>query len=40
MRLEYRGTVDLEGQVNARVEAQLLRDVWGVGPIISSLFWR
>ncbi len=39
MRLEYRGTVDLEGQVNARVEAQLLRDVWGVGPIISSLFW-
>ncbi len=39
MRLDYRGTVDLEGQVNARVEAELLRDVWGVGPIISSLFW-
>ena len=39
MRLDYRGIVDLQGQVNARVEAQLLRDVWGVGPIISSLFW-
>jgi hypothetical protein len=39
MRLEYRGTVDLQGQVNARVEAELLRDVWGVGPIISTVFW-
>ncbi len=39
MRLDYRGTVDLQGQINARVEAELLRDVWGLGPIISTVFW-
>src|SRR5207237_8650277 len=39
MRLDYRGAVDLQGQINARVEAELLRDVWGLGPIISTVFW-
>ena len=39
MRLEYRGTVDLEGHVNARVEAELLRDVWLLGPLVSTVFW-
>lgn len=39
MRLKYRGTVDLESHVNARVEAELLRDVWAVGPVVSALFW-
>jgi hypothetical protein len=37
MRLAYRGTVDLQGQVNARVDAELLRDVWGVGPVVSTV---
>jgi hypothetical protein len=39
MRLQYRGSVDLESQVNARVEAELLRDVWLVGPVVSTVFW-
>jgi hypothetical protein len=39
MRLQYRGAVDLEGKVNASVEAQVLRDVWLIGPIVSSVFW-
>ena len=39
MRMDYHGAVDLEGQVNARVEAQLLRDAWVVGSLISTVFW-
>jgi hypothetical protein len=37
MRLQYRGTVDLEGHVNARAEASLLRDAWLIGPAISMM---
>jgi hypothetical protein len=37
-RLQYSGTVDLRENVNARVTAQLLHNLWGVGPIISTLF--
>src|ERR1035441_7957904 len=39
MRLQYRGTVDFQGQVNARVEAGLLRDIWLVGPVVSTVLW-
>lgn len=39
MRLQYRGTVTLEGQTNARAEAELLRDMWLVGPLVSTVFW-
>jgi hypothetical protein len=39
MRLEYRGTVNLESQLNARVDAELLRDMWLVGPLVSTVFW-
>jgi hypothetical protein len=39
MRLQYRGTVDFQGQVNARTEAGLLRDMWLVGPIVSTVLW-
>ena len=39
MRLQYRGTLDFQGQVKARVEAGLLRDVWLVGPIVSTVLW-
>jgi hypothetical protein len=38
MRLAYRGTFDFHGNVNARVEARLLRDVWLVGPLVSLVF--
>ena len=37
-RLEYSGTVDLRENVNARVTAQLLHNVWGIGPVISTIF--
>lgn len=37
-RLLYVGTVDLRENVNARVTAQLLHNVWVVGPIISTIF--
>lgn len=37
-RLQYTGTVDLNENVNARVTAQLLHNVWGVGPLISMVF--
>jgi hypothetical protein len=37
-RLAYRGTVDFDGRVNARVEAQLLRDAWLIGPLVSLVF--
>ncbi|HEX3889642.1 MAG TPA: hypothetical protein VHX90_02225 [Verrucomicrobiae bacterium] len=36
-RLQYVGTVDMDQKVNARVTAQLLRDTWAVGPLISTL---
>ena len=39
LRLQYRGTVDLAQQVEARVEAEPLRDLWVVGPLVSTVFW-
>jgi hypothetical protein len=39
MRVQYRGNVDLDGRLNARVEAELLRDMWLVGPVVSTVFW-
>jgi hypothetical protein len=39
MRMQYRGTVDLEGRLHAKVEASLLRDMWLVGPLVSTIFW-
>jgi hypothetical protein len=38
MRLQYEGTVDFDGRVNARVEAELLRDTWFIGRLISLAF--
>jgi hypothetical protein len=37
-RLEYAGTVDLRGNVNARVTAQLLHNFPVVGPLVSLIF--
>jgi hypothetical protein len=39
MRLQYAGTVDLKSRVNAHVTAQLLRDTWVVGPLVSTALW-
>jgi hypothetical protein len=39
MRMQYAGTVDLKSRVNARVNAQLLRDTWVVGPLLSTALW-
>lgn len=38
-RLEYVGTIDLNENVNAHVTAQLLRDTWMVGPLVSTVLW-
>ena len=39
MRLQYDGTVDFKTRVDARVEAELLRDTWLVGPVVSTVLW-
>ena len=38
MRVLYRGTVDLEGRVNARAEGKPLHDVPIIGPVFSAIF--
>jgi hypothetical protein len=37
LRMDYHGTVDLEGNVRATVEARVLRDAWLIGPILRVL---
>ncbi len=39
MRLQYRGSVDLQGKVDARVQAELLRDTWVIGRVLSLALW-
>jgi hypothetical protein len=39
LRMQYRGNIDFDGRLNARVEAELLRDVWLIGPVMSTIFW-
>jgi hypothetical protein len=38
-RLDYSGTVDLRGNVNARVTAQLLHNFPVFGPLVSPFLW-
>jgi hypothetical protein len=38
-RLRYQGKVDFEGNVTARVEADLMREFPGIGRLISTVFW-
>ncbi|HTX20329.1 MAG TPA: AsmA-like C-terminal region-containing protein [Candidatus Aquilonibacter sp.] len=38
-QLQYAGTVDLAGNVNLRVNAQLLHNTWMVGPLFSTALW-
>lgn len=39
MRLQYNGQVTLDGRVDARVEAELLRDTWLIGRVVSLALW-
>jgi hypothetical protein len=39
MRLRYRGSVDYRGRMDARVEAELLRDTWVFGRVLSAVLW-
>ena len=38
-RLIYRGSIDLQGTVDARMEAELFRNAWVVGPVLSFALW-
>lgn len=38
-RLRYHGTIDLRGIVDARMEAELLRNTWVLGPVLSLALW-
>ncbi|MEO6183132.1 MAG: hypothetical protein ABIP71_08575, partial [Verrucomicrobiota bacterium] len=35
LRLQYRGGIDFQQRVDARVEAELLHDTWVIGPLVS-----
>ncbi len=37
MRLQYSGTVNFDGDIRARVEAEPMRDAPVVGPIVSTI---
>jgi len=39
MRLQYHGTVDFAGKIDAQVESELLRDTWVIGRLVSLVFW-
>ena len=39
MELKYRGTVDFEGRLDATMEAELFRNVPGIGVILSKVLW-
>lgn len=38
-RLKYWGTIDMNGTVNARMEAEMFRNAWVVGPLLSFALW-
>jgi hypothetical protein len=39
MRMHFRGTVDFDKRIVSKVEAELLRDLPGVGLILSKILW-
>jgi hypothetical protein len=39
MRMKYQGSVDFDGHVDGRMEAELLRDLPAFGFLISKVFW-
>jgi len=38
MRLNYEGTIDFDTRINGRMEAQLLRDLPGLGVVVTTIF--
>jgi hypothetical protein len=38
-RLKYDGSVDFDGNLDARVEAELFRNTWVFGRVVSAAFW-
>lgn len=38
-RLRYWGTINMKGTVNARMEAEMFRNAWVVGPVLSFALW-
>lgn len=38
-RLRYWGTIDLKGNIHARMDAEPLRNTWVVGPVLSMVLW-
>lgn len=39
MRMHFEGTVDFEKRIESRVEAELLRDLPGIGLVLSKILW-
>ncbi|MHC1769295.1 MAG: AsmA-like C-terminal region-containing protein [Verrucomicrobiia bacterium] len=39
LRLGYTGSVDYQGNLDARMQAEILRDAWGVGKALSLALW-
>jgi hypothetical protein len=39
MRMHFQGTLDFEKRLDSRVEAELLRDLPGIGVVISKILW-
>lgn len=39
LRLSYTGTVDFKGNLEARMQAEILRDAWAVGKAVSLALW-
>jgi hypothetical protein len=39
MQLDYHGTVDLQRNVNAKVDAALLRNIPAIGPLMTIVLW-
>jgi len=39
LRMKCRGTTDFHERVNAKVEAELLRNTWVIGPLLSAVLW-
>jgi len=39
MRMHFQGTVDFERRLDSRVEAELFRDLPGIGVVISKILW-
>jgi hypothetical protein len=39
MRLNYDGIIGFDGRINGRMEAELLRDIPGLGPVVSKVLW-